>query len=166
MKKTNFFIGACITLMLITMSFSLTVVAPPLAIIVDVDIKPGSCPNPLMTRSRGVLPIAICGTEDFDVTQIDPVTIEINLNCFGVSPLRWSYYDEATPFDGELCDCHEVGADGYLDLILKYKTQELLFALGLVSDGDVITLDLTGNLMEEHGGTPIQGSDCIVIIDK
>jgi len=34
---------------------------------VPVDIKPTSCPNPLNVKSRGVLPVAILGTADFDV---------------------------------------------------------------------------------------------------
>jgi len=37
------------------------------------DIKPGSCPNPINRNKKGVLPVAICGTEDFDVTTIDPL---------------------------------------------------------------------------------------------
>ncbi|MHC4648611.1 MAG: hypothetical protein ACYTBJ_24405, partial [Planctomycetota bacterium] len=37
---------------------------------VAVDIKPGSCPNPLNLASRGVLPVAVLGSEDFDVSSI------------------------------------------------------------------------------------------------
>ena len=44
---------------------------PRFEIEVFVDIKPGSCPNPLNTGSKGVLPVAIAGTVDFDVTVID-----------------------------------------------------------------------------------------------
>jgi hypothetical protein len=42
---------------------------------VYVDIKPGSCPNPINLKGKGVLPVAICGTEDFDVKTIDPESI-------------------------------------------------------------------------------------------
>jgi hypothetical protein len=133
---------------------------------VSVDIKPGTCPNTINTKSRGVLSVAICGTEDFDITTIDPATIRIDINCGGVSPLRWSYYDEATPFVEELCDCHELTGDGYLDLILKFKTQEVINSIGFVYDGYVITLLISGNLKEEYDGIPILGSDCVVIKDK
>ena len=138
---------------------------PPL-MPVPVDIKPGTCPNAINTKSRGVISVAICGTVDFDITTIDPATIRIDINCCGVSPVRWSYYDEATPFVGELCDCHELTGDGYLDLILKFKTQEVIDNLSPVDDGDVITLFISGNLKEEYYGTPILGSDCVVIKDK
>jgi hypothetical protein len=39
-------------------------------------------------------------------------------------------------------------------------------ALGDVNDGDVLALHLTGNLKEEHTGTPIQGEDVVRIIKK
>ena len=34
---------------------------------VPIDIKPQSCPNPLNVNSKGVLPVAILGTDTFDV---------------------------------------------------------------------------------------------------
>ena len=42
------------------------------------DIKPGSCPNPLNPRSHGVLPVALLGTEDFDVTDVDVSSLTIS----------------------------------------------------------------------------------------
>jgi len=50
---------------------------PPPIITVALDIKPTSCPNPLNTKSNGVLPVAILGTEDFDVYDVDPVTVTL-----------------------------------------------------------------------------------------
>ncbi|MCH8993296.1 MAG: hypothetical protein IIA44_16280, partial [Acidobacteria bacterium] len=35
------------------------------------DIKPGSCPNSFNRGSNGVLPVALVGTPDFDVTEVD-----------------------------------------------------------------------------------------------
>jgi len=135
---------------------------------VAVDIKPGSCPNPLNVRSRGVLPVAVLGTEDFDVTLIDPASVSLA----GVAPLRWAMEDVATPYEpfiGKELDpfsCTTEGQDGYMDLTLKYDTQEVVAALGDVNDGDVLALQLTGNLMDEFGGTPILGEDVVVILDK
>ena len=42
------------------------------------DIKPGSCPNPLNLRSRGVLPVALVGTKDFDVTNVNVSTLVLS----------------------------------------------------------------------------------------
>ena len=129
---------------------------------VNIDIKPGSWPNPINVKSKGVLPVAICGTRDFDVTQIDPETIRLE----GVAPLRWSFEDVATPYTGGLDGGHELEADGYLDLVLHFNTQEMVTALGSVNDGDVLNLILTGDLKPAHGGTPIQGEDTVVIKKK
>jgi hypothetical protein len=134
---------------------------PPICA-VYMDIKPGSCPNPLNVNNNGVLPVAILGTEDFDVTTIDPASIQLE----GVAPLRWDYEDSATPFEGELCDCHNLDGDGYLDLNLKYDVQEIAAALGSINDGEVLILTATGNLKEEFGGAPINGQDCVVILKK
>jgi hypothetical protein len=141
-------------------------VAPPPA--VPVDIHPTSCPNPLNVGKRGVLPVAILGTEDFDVGQIDPASVELE----GVSPLRWAWEDVATPFEPFLgkedcfADCTEEGPDGYLDLTLKFEAQEVVAALGEVEDGDCLVLHLTGNLMEEYHGGPFVGEDVVWILKK
>lgn len=131
--------------------------------LVDLDIHPTSCPNPLNTGSKGVVPVAILGTAELDVTTIDPATITLE----GVSPLRWSIEDVATPLvDGEECDCNTAGPDGFDDLTLKFKTQELVNAIGSVNDRDVISLTLLGNLKEEFAPIPIEGTDCVIVLAK
>jgi len=50
--------------------FSLTGELSPLEVLVD--IKPGSYPNPLNVKSKGVLPVAILGTTAFDVSDVCP----------------------------------------------------------------------------------------------
>ena len=124
---------------------------------IAVDIKPRSCPNPLNVKSKGVLPVAILGSEDFDVNTIDPTSIRLA----GVEPLRSGYEDVAAPvLDANDCNCTENGPDGLLDLTLKFKTQRIVQAIGEVNDGDVLTLPLTGVLFDE---TPVEGADCILI---
>ena len=134
---------------------------------VSLDIKPGACPNPLNVKSRGVLPVAILGTEDFDVTTIDPASIRLA----GVAAIRSNIEDVGTPFEPfigkeDIYDCNIEGPDGYIDLTLKFDTQEIVLALGEVEDGEAPLLTLTGNLMEEFGGTPIMGEDVVVILKK
>jgi hypothetical protein len=132
---------------------------------VYVDVKPGSCPNPLNVASKGVLPVAILGTEDFDVTTIDPETIQLE----GVTPLRWAYADVGTPFDSDKLDCYdcnELCGDGYMDLVLNFETQDVVAAIDPVFDGQCVFLNLTGNLTSENGGTPVEGEDVVWIINK
>jgi uncharacterized repeat protein (TIGR01451 family) len=134
--------------------------APPL-IPVYMDIKPQSCPNPLNINSQGVLPVAVLGTEDFDVSTIDLESITLA----GVAPIRSSVEDVSTPIVDrqDVCDCTTEGGDGFADLTLKFDTQEIVAALGEVTDGDELVLTLTGELLD---GTPIEGEDCIVVLSK
>jgi len=147
-------------------------VAQPVA----VDIKPGSCPNPFNLKSRGVLPVAILGTEDFDVTLIDRGTLSLewvgpirtSVEVAGVTPTRTSTEDVATPFIGEITSCEsctELGPDGYMDLTLKFSTQEIVQAIGVdnVNDGECLVLTLTGKLSDD---TPIIGQDVLRILKK
>lgn len=134
---------------------------------VPVDIKPQSCRNPLSMKEKGVLPVAILGTDTFDVTQVDPATIRLE----GVAPLRWALEDVATPYEPftgkqDAYDCNDYGPDGYIDLTLKFKAQEVVAALGEIQDGDVMVLHLLANLREEYGGIPIVGEDVVVILAK
>ena len=135
---------------------------------VGLDIKPGSCPNPIgFADNKGVVPFAIMGTTDFDITQIDPASIRITREgTLGeVKPIRWSYEDVATPFEGELCDCHCLKGDGYMDLSMKVYGKELVDVLMLKEvAGDTIPLTVTGKLKDEFGGTPIKGQDCVRVL--
>jgi hypothetical protein len=129
-----------------------------------VDIRPTSCRNPLNVKEKGVLPVAILGTEDFDVSMVDPATVRLE----GVAPLRWDMEDVATPFEpytgkADAFDCTEEGPDGFMDLTLKFDAQEVVAALGEVNDGDVLVLELTGNLTDDRA---IAGEDVVVILKK
>jgi hypothetical protein len=130
------------------------------AVTVDVDIKPATCPNPLNIRSKGLLPVAVLGSEDFDVSTINPASIHLE----GVAPIRRSYKDVSTPAPDteDECECTNKGHDGYLDLILKFNTKEISAAIGAVavSDGELMLLTLTG---EDIYGGHIEGTDCVVI---
>jgi hypothetical protein len=132
-----------------------------------VDIKPTSCRNPLNVGGNGVLPVAILGTGDLDVADIDVDTILLE----GVAPIRSAIEDVATPYEpyqgkSDAFDCTEEGPDGYDDLTLKFDKQEIVAALGEVSDGDVLVLQLDANLKPEAGGTDVVGEDVVVILKK
>jgi len=161
---------------------------PPPPLPVYVDIKPGSCPNPLNIRNvaetydgqeqsqttglgsaarltpyeskpqKNVLPVAILGTADFDVSQIDPASVKLA----GVPVIRWSLEDVATPMNETgNCTCNALGPDGFVDLALKFYAEDLAKALGTVKVGDYVTVKLTGKLLD---GTAIEGSDCVVMV--
>lgn len=80
---------------------------------VEIDIKPGSDPNSINLKSRGVVPLALLSSEDFDATSIfggetDP---SIYFAGSGGEDVRWAIED--------------VNDDGLLDVIFHFKTQEI-----------------------------------------
>lgn len=136
---------------------------------VTLDIKPGSCPNLVNPRSKGVVPTAIAGSDWFDVTQIDFDSLELAWAGgvgAGVAPLvrghgrAGNIEDVTAPFDGDLCECHDAGADGIDDLTLKFSTQEVArtFQLDSSRHGTSVMLTLRGRLLD---GTEFRASDCI-----
>jgi len=134
------------------------------------DIKPGSCPNPINLTSQGILPAAIAGTADFDVKKIDPATIKLFIEGVeeGVAPIRWSFEDVATPYLGqEACGCHELTADSFMDLALKFDSQEVVTTLKLAEvKGQTVPLVIRGNLTGDNGGQAFEGKDCVRVLDK
>jgi hypothetical protein len=122
------------------------------------DIKPGSCPNPLNVKSQGKTPAAILGTDTGDVTQIDVSTILLEGS---IAPLKTDIEDVATPYmDADSCGCNTDGPDGFDDLTLKFSTQDIVALLGDVEFGDVITLTISGLMLD---GTAFEAHDCIIM---
>ncbi|MHC5002213.1 MAG: hypothetical protein ACYTJ0_03745 [Planctomycetota bacterium] len=131
-----------------------------------VDIKPGSCPNSFNRKSNGVLPVAVLGGMDFDVSEIDPETIELTrADGMGgsVAPIRVRFGDVGAPFDGEPCDCGESEPDGYEDMKLKFRSRDVTNALelGMFEGGDLVELVISGYL---YDGTPFMGTDCVRLV--
>lgn len=123
---------------------------------VPFDVKPGSCPNPLNLGAKGVLPVAVLGTEDFDVHDIDASSLLLN----GVAPLRTSFSDVATPFMGDTCGCTTDGPDGFTDLTIKFEALDVAQTLDPGPNGTTRVLTLTGNLQD---GRPFVAEDCVVL---
>jgi hypothetical protein len=137
----------------------------PCAIPVAVDVTPRRCPNSLSKRATGTLSVAIAGTAQFDVTQVNVSTVKLE----GVQAMRASVKDvtaPVTPFLGKQdCseDCASTVPDATKDLVLEFDSKAILAALGTVSAGQCKVLKLTGNLKPESGGKPILGEDVVQI---
>lgn len=105
---------------------------------VDVDIKPGSDVNPVNTKSKGVIPVAILSTVDFDVADIDVDSVMFGPN-------------GATESHGK-AHLEDVNDDGLDDLVLHFKTQDS----GIGKDD--IEACVVGFTLD---GTAIEGCDII-----
>lgn len=127
------------------------------------DLRPGSCENPLNPRSRGVIPAAILGGPDLAAAGIDPASIRL---AGRVAPLRWSVEDlAAAPAarDGDECPCSLDGVDGVADLALKFDTQAVVAALDPASlvKGARVRISVTGVRLD---GTAFEASDCMLLV--
>ena len=122
-------------------------------------VRPGSCPTPLPCQAQGVLPVAVLGSPDFDVTDVDLSSLLLE----GVPPIRWAFEDvgasgapsgSATPCD----ECGDAPADGIADLTLKFDNIAVVEALGVATDRECVVLTLTGATWT---GAPIHGADAV-----
>ena len=82
----------------------------PTAMIID--IKPGDAKNIVRASSGRVIPVAILGSGDLNVTAINPRTIRLN----GVDVMLVGKSDKS------LCHQTDVNDDGYEDLVCDVRT--------------------------------------------
>ena len=117
-------------------------VAPAYAglISVEIDIKPGSDPNSINVNSKGLLPVAIFGSSDFDVTQIDTATVD-----FDIFEINGSTF--ATK-----CSIEDVDGDGIDDMVCFFKIKDIAHKC----IGDFPIGQIQGQLLD---GTPFRGVD-------
>lgn len=145
-------------------SEELFLIGPRRASAVDFVIRPSVCPPELNLRpveagsdnpkKGGVIPAVILGSTNLDVGDIDVATVRLE----GSAPVRSHLSDAHGPGGDGACACADPGPDGYTDLSLIFRSDEILDQL-MGATGQ-ITLNLTGSLVD---GTTIEGSACVAI---
>jgi hypothetical protein len=104
---------------------------------VQIDIKPGNEQNNINLKSKGIVPVAVLTTDDFDAAMVDPATVEFA----GAAPVRWKLAD--------------VDDDGDDDMMFHFRTQDLNL------DQDSTEATLTAQI---NDGTIVSGTDEVRIV--
>lgn len=114
-----------------------------------IDIKPGSELNPINLGARGVLPVAVLATEDFDATDPGIGWIELS-----DSELTGTCVPQKSSFE-------DINGDGFVDLMLHFSLPDLVASDCI----DASTAELTLSI-ETMNGAQSSGSDAVSIISK
>ncbi len=136
------------------------------------DIKPGSCENPLNLKSRGFVPMALLSVSDSISEMIDLTTIRLGrLDGVGaaIAPHQGQpgpytvLEDVGTPALDGSCACHGDVGDGVMDVSMKFDMQKLATQLQLAADTlpDPLELELTGTLLD---GSVFSATDCFRLV--
>ena len=104
---------------------------------IDIDIKPGSDVNPVHPFARGMIAVAVLGSDTFDVLELDVATLR-----FGPGA--------AAPVHRGGGHFEDVDGDGLTDLLLHFSVEEIGIAMGDTS------ACLAGQTLE---GTSVEGCD-------
>jgi sugar lactone lactonase YvrE len=113
---------------------------------VAVDLKPGSDANSVNPKSKGMVQVAVLGSDEFDATRVAPATVRFGVTGTEAAPVRSSVQD--------------VNGDGKLDMVFDFS----LPALGIPPASpanSLVPLTLTGSTI---GGQDIEGSDVARIV--
>ena len=117
-----------------------------LTVTAEIDIKPGSDPNSVNLCSNGSVPVAVLGSDTFNVFDVVTRTLrfaEASVKVVGKK-------------SNELCSYEDVNSDGYSDLVCKYVTTDIAAV-----DGESSVADVNGELIN---GTSFKGTDGINIV--
>ncbi|NNF11902.1 MAG: hypothetical protein HKN72_01685, partial [Gemmatimonadetes bacterium] len=118
---------------------------------VGINIKPLEDPNPVSLRGNGTMPVAILGSIDLDVNDINPATLSLGDGSGADTPIEQKRSGDFPAY------VEDVDGDGFMDLVTMFSVRNM------VDNGDLsalsIELVLRGFLMD--GCTNIQGTDTV-----
>nr|NIP55713.1 hypothetical protein [Phycisphaerae bacterium]NIU12016.1 hypothetical protein [Phycisphaerae bacterium]NIW11431.1 hypothetical protein [Gammaproteobacteria bacterium]NIW96206.1 hypothetical protein [Phycisphaerae bacterium]NIX02206.1 hypothetical protein [Phycisphaerae bacterium] len=118
-----------------------------LSIQVAIDIKPGSDPNCFNNNGKGAVPVAVFGSEELNVADIDPATLTLEgmpVKSVGKKGRLLAHFED-------------VDLDGYVDLVVQFQDVDGTFS------PESVEAMLEGSL---YDGTAIYGYDAVCTVPK
>jgi len=119
---------------------------PPVA--VSIDVTPGDRVNKINLSSKGLLPVAVLSTQDFDALRFTPEMAHLNdatapMDCSGAEAVRWNYSD--------------VNGDRLPDLVFFFRVQDLSLA------ANTTAVTLMGHGSYDTLMIHIMGTDAVIV---
>ena len=117
-----------------------------------IDVRPGEEPNAINLSARGLLPVALLTTPDFDASLFMPqkehvhlsdADVPMDMGCVGANPVRWKLDD--------------ANGDGQTDLVFFFRIQDLNLSM------DSTAARLMAHGAYDAGVIHIQGTDSVVV---
>jgi hypothetical protein len=115
--------------------------------VVSIDIKPGSYPNSINLCSNGAVPIALLGSDTFNVNNVNTETLR-----FAEAAVK--VVGKKDPHS--LCSYSDINGDLIDDLVCHFVTADIA---GI--DGESTSATVNGEFID---GTPIEGTDNFNIV--
>jgi hypothetical protein len=107
-------------------------------------------PYEVTVAARGLLPVAVLTTPDFDASEFTPemahrsdAALAMTMSCVGAEAIRWNYSD--------------VNSDGQVDIVFFFRTKEL----NLSPSSIAATLMAHGSYNSTV--THIEGTDSVLV---
>ena len=120
---------------------------PPVPVVID--IRPGDQVTRINPSVKGLLPVAVLATEDFDASLFRPEMAHLGtggmtMGCEGAEAVRWAYSD--------------ANHDGRVDLVIFFRIQDLSLTPGS-STTVMLMAHGTYNTMMIH----IMGTESVIV---
>lgn len=127
-------------------TFTLSCIEP--IITVQIDVKPGSDPNCFNINGHGVVPVAILGSQTFNVQDIDTESLK-----FGALEVRMRGNK------GPLCSFDDSNGDGYTDLVCQFEDDPYMWA----PDPSGVSATLKGFTLD-NPAIEFEGTDSVCVV--